>query len=226
MPPAPDAGLGISAAWHGPGGHRDRRHHRSSCSADDGLAEAFGVPSRAGPSRRSASPRTRGPAPAAGSPPRSAATTTGRTRWPMSWRARSPPGSSTWPTGGSSPWTGGSGSPRTALTWPGGSRTARNPSRSRPLRPCPTGRNWCCCANQASMLGKRRREHGDKTLPRLPDTVARLVSFTVTTRTARRAKTSVIKVLTTLLGSRRSSRPARSPPSTRSGGRSRSRSCT
>ena len=50
-----------------------------------------------------------------------------------------------------------------------------------------------------SMLGKRRREHGDKTLPRLPHTVARLVSFTVTTRTARRVKTSVIKVLTTLL---------------------------
>ncbi len=50
-----------------------------------------------------------------------------------------------------------------------------------------------------SMLSKRRREHGDKTLPRLPDTVARLVSFTVTTRTARRVKTSVIKVLTTLL---------------------------
>jgi hypothetical protein len=50
-----------------------------------------------------------------------------------------------------------------------------------------------------SMLGKRRREHGDKTLLRLPDTIARLVSFTVTTRTARRVKTSVIKVLTTLL---------------------------
>ena len=31
-----------------------------------------------------------------------------------------------------------------------------------------------------SMLGKRRREHADKTLPRLRDTVARLVSFTVT----------------------------------------------
>jgi hypothetical protein len=42
-------------------------------------------------------------------------------------------------------------------------------------------------------------ENGDKTLPRLPDTAARLVSFTVTTRTARRVKTSVIKVLTTLL---------------------------
>jgi hypothetical protein len=50
-----------------------------------------------------------------------------------------------------------------------------------------------------SMLGKRRRDAGDKTLPRLPDTVARLVSFTVTARTARRARTTTIKVLTTLL---------------------------
>jgi Insertion element 4 transposase N-terminal len=41
----------------------------------------------------------------------------------------------------------------------------------------------------ASMLGKRRRDAADKTLPRLPDTTARLVSFTITARTARRAKT-------------------------------------
>jgi hypothetical protein len=50
-----------------------------------------------------------------------------------------------------------------------------------------------------SMLARRRRDTGDKTLPRLPDTIARLVSFTVTARTARRAKTTTIKVLTTLL---------------------------
>jgi len=50
-----------------------------------------------------------------------------------------------------------------------------------------------------SMLARRRRENGDKTLARLPDTIARLVSFTVTTRTARRVKTTTIKVLTTLL---------------------------
>jgi hypothetical protein len=50
-----------------------------------------------------------------------------------------------------------------------------------------------------SMLGKRRRENQDKTLPRLPGTVARLVSFTITARTARRARTTTIKVLTTLL---------------------------
>jgi hypothetical protein len=50
-----------------------------------------------------------------------------------------------------------------------------------------------------SMLARRRRENGDKTLPRLPDAIARLVSFTVTARTARRVKTTIIKVLTTLL---------------------------
>jgi hypothetical protein len=49
------------------------------------------------------------------------------------------------------------------------------------------------------MRGKRRRENNDKTLPRLPGTVARLVSFTITARTARRARTTTIKVLTTLL---------------------------
>ena len=50
-----------------------------------------------------------------------------------------------------------------------------------------------------SMLARRRRENKDKTLPRLPGTVARLVSFTITARTARRVKTTTIKVLTTLL---------------------------
>ena len=50
-----------------------------------------------------------------------------------------------------------------------------------------------------SMLARRRRENNDKTLPRLPGTVARLVSFTITARTARRVKTTIIKVLTTLL---------------------------
>jgi len=51
-----------------------------------------------------------------------------------------------------------------------------------------------------NMLGKRRREAGDRTLPRLPGTVARLVCFTIVTRTRRgRAKTSRVRVLTTLL---------------------------
>jgi hypothetical protein len=50
------------------------------------------------------------------------------------------------------------------------------------------------------MLGKRRRALGDKTAARLPDATARLVCFTVTTRTFRgRIKTTTIRVLTTLL---------------------------
>ena len=50
-----------------------------------------------------------------------------------------------------------------------------------------------------SMLARRRRENNDKTLPRLPGTVVRLVTFTICARTARRVKTTTIKVLTTLL---------------------------
>ena len=67
------------------------------------------------------------------------------------------------------------------------------------IKTLPDGSELVLLRESGSMLGKRRREHGDKTLTRLPDTIARLVSFTVTTRTARRARTSVIKVLTTLL---------------------------
>ena len=67
------------------------------------------------------------------------------------------------------------------------------------IKTLPDGSELVLLRESGSMLGKRRRDSGDKTRPRLPDTVARLVSFTVTTRTARRVKTSVIKVLTTLL---------------------------
>ncbi len=67
------------------------------------------------------------------------------------------------------------------------------------LRTLTDGSELVLLRESGSMLGRRRREHGDKTLPRLPDTIARLVSFTITARTARRAKTSMIKVLTTLL---------------------------
>jgi Insertion element 4 transposase N-terminal/Transposase DDE domain len=67
------------------------------------------------------------------------------------------------------------------------------------IRTLKDGSELVLLRESASMLGKRRRDAGDKTLPRLPDTVARLVSFTITARTARRAKTTTIKVLTTLL---------------------------
>jgi hypothetical protein len=49
------------------------------------------------------------------------------------------------------------------------------------------------------MLGRRRRAAGDKTLPRHPATRARLVSFTITSRTrGGRTRTTTMKVLTTL----------------------------
>jgi hypothetical protein len=50
------------------------------------------------------------------------------------------------------------------------------------------------------MRSRRRRETGNPQAGRLPDTAARLVSFTVTARTrGGRAKTTVMRVLTTLL---------------------------
>ena len=75
------------------------------------------------------------------------------------------------------------------------------------LRTLPDGSELVLLRESDSMLARRRRENKDKALPRLPDTVARLVSFTITARTARRAKTTTIKVLTTLLGA--DSYPAR-----------------
>lgn len=52
----------------------------------------------------------------------------------------------------------------------------------------------------SSMRTGRRKKAGDKTLPYLPDTVARLICFTVLTRTrSGRTKITQIRVLTTLL---------------------------
>jgi hypothetical protein len=67
------------------------------------------------------------------------------------------------------------------------------------LRALTDGSELVLLRESDSMLGKRRRDAGDKTLPRLPAAVARLVSFTIAARTARRARTTTIKVLTTLL---------------------------
>ena len=68
------------------------------------------------------------------------------------------------------------------------------------LRTLPDGSELVLLRESDSMLARRRRENKDKALPRLPEMVAWLVSFTITARTARRAKTTTIKVLTTLLG--------------------------
>ena len=78
----------------------------------------------------------------------------------------------------------------------------KNGSRSVPfktLRTLADGSELVLLRESGGMLSKRRRQAGDTTLPRLPDTAARLVSFTICARTARRARTTTIKVLTTLL---------------------------
>jgi hypothetical protein len=68
------------------------------------------------------------------------------------------------------------------------------------LKTLPDGSELVILHESNAMPGKRRRDIADPAAPRLPDTIARLVQFTVTTRTARgRTKTSTIRVLTTLL---------------------------
>jgi hypothetical protein len=79
----------------------------------------------------------------------------------------------------------------------------KNAARSVPfrlLRTLKDGSELVLLRESSKMLGRRRKEAGDRTLPRLEDTVARLVCFTVLTRTRRgRTKTAAIRVLTTLL---------------------------
>jgi len=68
------------------------------------------------------------------------------------------------------------------------------------LKTLPDGSELVILHESDGMLGKRRRGIAGKTAPRLPDTTARLVQFTIVTRTrSGRVKTSVIRVLTTLL---------------------------
>ena len=79
----------------------------------------------------------------------------------------------------------------------------KNAARSVPfrlLRTLKDGSELVLLRESSNMLGRRRKEAGDRTLPRLEDTVARLVCFTVLARTRRgRTKTAAIRVLTTLL---------------------------
>ncbi len=68
------------------------------------------------------------------------------------------------------------------------------------LKTLPDGSELVILHESDGMPGKRRRGIAGKTAPRLPDTTARLVQFTIVTRTrSGRVKTSVIRVLTTLL---------------------------
>src|SRR6266851_3684371 len=79
----------------------------------------------------------------------------------------------------------------------------KNGARSVPfkmLKTLPDGSELVILHESDGMLSRRRRDTGDRTAPRLAGTVARLVQFTVVTRTrSGRTKSSVIRVLTTLL---------------------------
>jgi hypothetical protein len=68
------------------------------------------------------------------------------------------------------------------------------------VRELPDGSELVMLRESAGMRTRRRRETGDRHAPRLPDTMARLVTFTVTAQTrSGRAKATQIRVLTTLL---------------------------
>jgi hypothetical protein len=71
------------------------------------------------------------------------------------------------------------------------------------LKTLPDGSELVMLHESDGMRARRRRETGDRHAERLPDTVARLVTFTVTTVTrSGRAKTTRMRVLTTLLDHR------------------------
>ncbi len=79
----------------------------------------------------------------------------------------------------------------------------KNGAKSVPFRHLETlkdGSELVLLRESAAMLGRRRRDAGDRTLPRHPGTVARLVCFTIVTRArSGRTKTTAVRVLTTLL---------------------------
>ena len=79
----------------------------------------------------------------------------------------------------------------------------KNGAKSVPLRTLetlPDGSELVMLRESDGMRARRRRDTGDRTAARLPDTLARLVQFAIVTRTrGGRAKTSTIRLLTTLL---------------------------
>jgi hypothetical protein len=82
----------------------------------------------------------------------------------------------------------------------------KNGAKSVPLKTIktlPDGSELVMLRESDGMRTRRRKEAGDPRAERLPDTTARLVTFTVTTATrSGRAKTTVMRVLTTLLDHR------------------------
>src|SRR5215472_5463561 len=79
----------------------------------------------------------------------------------------------------------------------------KNGAKSVPLktiRTLPDGSELVMLRESDGMRTRRRKETGDPRAERLPDTAARLITFTVTTHTrSGRTKTIMMRVLTTLL---------------------------
>jgi len=68
------------------------------------------------------------------------------------------------------------------------------------IRTLPDGSELVMLRESDGMRTRRRREAGGPAAPRLPDTAARLVTFTITARTrSGKTKTTLLRVLTTLL---------------------------
>ncbi len=82
-------------------------------------------------------------------------------------------------------------------------RRVKNGAKSVPfktLKPLKDGSELVLLRESAGMRSRRRKTAADPALPSLPDTVARLICFTVLTRTrGGRTKTTRIRLLTTLL---------------------------
>ena len=186
------------AAVEGPGGHRDRRHH-----------DGAGQERRAG--RRVRHPRGRRPAAAAGHRPRPHRDLPlDRRRDRRLPRRRERPGR---PAGrqfrpgmlnladrgffSMHRWIRFSGT-GAHLAW-----RVKNGAKSVPLktiRTLPDGSELVMLHESDGMRTRRRKETGDPRAERLPDTPARLVTFTITAATrSGRMKTTRMRVLTTLL---------------------------
>ena len=79
----------------------------------------------------------------------------------------------------------------------------KNDAKSLPaktLGALPDGSELVVMRESGGMLARRRRESRNHAAPRLPDAIARLVTFSIVTRTVSgRSKTTRIRVLTTLL---------------------------
>ena len=193
-----DADLGIGLLWKG-----------LEVTAIDGttmelarnevLEGEFGTPADA-PGRCCGSSRTSAPRPSAGSAPRSAATTTARTPWPTSSKAASRPGMLNLADRGffsMHRWIRFSGT-GAHLAW-----RIKNGAKSVPLktvRTLPDGSELVMLHESDGMRTRRRKDTGDPRAERLPDTIARLVTFTVTATTrSGKTKTTRMRVLTTLL---------------------------